>query len=130
MNHEELLKKVTEFLHSEANTESIIGKPFKLGEFTCVPVIKTGMGFGTGGGSNNNETAGSSSGGGAGAGVGVVPIGFLVSRGDEISFISSQKSSGMERIFEEVPDLIRQIIKKKEDKSKTEDKEEAKTSKK
>ena len=29
--------------------------PFTLGEFTCVPVVKVGMGFGSGGGTGNPD---------------------------------------------------------------------------
>lgn len=110
MNFDDLMQKVTDFLQSEARTETIMGEPFKLGEFTCVPVIKTGMGFGSGGGTNGSPKNGQSSGGGAGAGVGIVPIGFLVSRADEISFISTQKSSGLSKVFEEVPGLIKKYM--------------------
>ena len=33
------IEKITEFLKSETKTETIIGKEFKLGEFSCVPVM-------------------------------------------------------------------------------------------
>ena len=47
-NMNELLEKVTQFLRDEAKTETLIGKQFQLGEYTCVPVIALGMGFGGG----------------------------------------------------------------------------------
>lgn len=62
MNLEEMLGKVTDFISSEANTKSVVGQEIVLGEFTCVPVIKVGIGFGSGGGEK------SSVGGGGGAG--------------------------------------------------------------
>ena len=45
-NFDEVLGKVTDFLRTEAKTETVIGKEFILGEFTCVPVIRMGLGFG------------------------------------------------------------------------------------
>ena len=49
---------------------------------------------------------------GAGAGVGIEPIGFLVTKGDEISFIETGKSHGLSAAFEKVPDLIEKIYNK------------------
>lgn len=112
---EELLEKITDFIKSEANTETVIGKQFELGEFKCVPVIKVGMGFGSGGTTDNQKKdvkgEGVSQGGGAGAGVGIEPIGFLVSRGSEISFIAAGKSGGLASVFEKMPEMIDKIAK-------------------
>jgi len=112
---EELLGKITDFIKSEANTETVIGKQFDLGEFKCVPVIKVGMGFGSGGTTDaqkkdvKGEVA--AQGGGAGAGVGIEPIGFLVSRGSEISFIAAGKPGGLAAVFEKMPEMIDKIAK-------------------
>ncbi len=85
---EALLDKVSEHVKSLASTETVLGEEFKLGEFTCRPVIKVGTGFGSGVGSGTDpKSKNQGSGGGAGAGIGVVPLGFLVTKGDEISFI-------------------------------------------
>ena len=77
LHFEELLKQITDFMKTEANTDTVIGKQFDLGEFKCVPVIKVGMGFGSGGGENHEKKDRSAEGLGAGAGVGIEPIGFL-----------------------------------------------------
>jgi uncharacterized spore protein YtfJ len=50
LHFEELVEKITNFMKTEANTETVICKEFGLDEFNCVPVIKVGMGFGFGGG--------------------------------------------------------------------------------
>jgi uncharacterized spore protein YtfJ len=107
----EMLDKVTSFIKDEANTKTVIGEPFTLGEFSCIPVIRVGLGFGTGGGEgeeggSGNKKGGHGGGGGAGAGMGIEPIGFLASRGDQISFIPSKQNSGLSAAFEKVPDLI------------------------
>lgn len=113
LHFEELLGKITEFIRSEAKTETIIGDQFELGNFKCVPVIKVGMGFGSGGGEGGISKGSKGEGMGAGAGVGIEPIGFLVSRENEISFLSAGKSSKLAAVFEKVPDLIDKISRNK-----------------
>ena len=109
-NTEKLLHDVTEFIQTEASTETVVGKPFTLGTFTCVPVIRVGMGFGTGGGEGNDPKKGSGEGGGAGAGVGIEPIGFLVTHNDEISFVHTTKARGLSAAFEKVPALLERYM--------------------
>jgi uncharacterized spore protein YtfJ len=116
-NLEEMLNKVLDQLSSMAKTATVSGEPFKLGEFTCVPVIKIGIGFGSGGGGGEADNKGNK-GGGAGAGFGMEPIGFLVSKGDEISMISVSRSKGLQSIFEKVPDLVEKILDSRKEKGK------------
>lgn len=109
LHFEELLGKITDFMKSEAKTDTVVGEQFELGEFKCVPVIKVGMGFGSGGGEGTESKDRKGKGAGAGGGVGIEPIGFLVSRGEEISFLAAGKTKGIAAIFEKVPDLIEKI---------------------
>ncbi len=113
LHFEELLGKVTDFIKSEAKTETVVGEQFVLGEFNCVPVIKVGMGFGSGAGEGAEPKKGKGQGGGVGAGVGIEPIGFLVSKGEEISFLAAGKTQGLAAAFEKVPDLIEKLAKNK-----------------
>ena len=113
LHFEELLKQITDFMKTEANTDTVIGKQFDLGEFKCVPVIKVGMGFGSGGGENHEKKDHRAEGIGAGAGVGIEPIGFLVTKGDHISFLEAGKTHGIAALFEKVPDLVEKIIKER-----------------
>ncbi len=106
LHFEELLGKITDFIESEAKTDTVVGAQFELGEFKCVPVIKVGMGFGSGAGEGGESKKGKGQGGGAGAGIGIEPIGFLVTREDEISFLPAGKTSGLAAVFEKVPSLI------------------------
>jgi len=106
LHFEDLLGRITNFLENEANTKTVVGEPFALGEFSCIPVIRVGMGFGTGAGEGDDRKAGHGEAGGAGGGLGVEPIGFLVSRGDEITFIDTKAHKGLAIAFEKVPDLI------------------------
>ena len=108
----ETMEKITEFLKSETKIETIIGTEFKLGEFSCVPVMSVGLGFGGGGGEGKGKAMdktnaeGEGGGAGAGAGMGISPVGFLVTRSDEIQFITSHANKGLSAVFEKVPDLM------------------------
>ena len=106
---DELIVKITDFIKSEAKTETVVGEQFDLGEFKCVPVIKVGMGFGSGGGEGTEAKGRRGEGMGAGAGVGIEPIGFLVTKEDEISFLEAGKTHGLAAAFEKVPDLIEKL---------------------
>ena len=106
MNLEEMLGKVTEFIHSEANTRSVVGQEIKLGEYTCVPVMKVGIGFGSGGGEKNDM----GSGGGAGGAIGMQPIGFLVSGNGEVKFIPTTGNSGLQGAINKLPDLVSKFM--------------------
>lgn len=116
MKLEDMLNKVIDQLQSVAKTDTVIGKSFKLGDFECVPVVKIGMGFGSGGGGGEDDKKGGSKGGGAGAGIGIEPIGFLVTKGDEISMVSVSRSKGLQSVFEKVPDLIEKFVEMKKNK--------------
>lgn len=115
LHFDELLAQITDFMKAEANTETVVGQPFDLGEFKCVPVIKVGMGFGSGGGEGMDPKIKNKRGQGmgAGAGVGIEPIGFLVTKGDSISFLEAGKAHGLSAAFEKVPALIEKLIQNK-----------------
>ncbi len=117
-NLEEMLNNVIDQLQAVAKTETVIGESFKLGEFDCVPVIKINMGFGSAGGSGHPDKKGLDKGGGAGAGINLEPLGFLVTKGDEISMVSVSRSKGLQSVFEKVPDLLEKIIEMKKNKDK------------
>ncbi len=110
INFDEILDKVTHFIEHEANSDTVVGKPFDLGEFTCIPVVRVGMGFGTGGGGGKDPKQAQGEGAGAGAGMGIEPMGFLVSRQDQISFIPVKTNKGLSAAFEKVPGLIEKYM--------------------
>jgi uncharacterized spore protein YtfJ len=126
---EELLDKVSGHVKELASTETILGEEFTIGEFTCRPVIKVGTGFASGAGDGvEAKTKNRGHGGGAGAGIGIVPMGFLTTRGDEISFIAVDKKTALSTLFEKVPDLVEKVaeMKKKENEEEKEEKKEKK----
>ncbi|WP_190811025.1 GerW family sporulation protein [Flagellimonas sp. S3867] len=109
LHFEELLKQITDFIKSEAKTDTVIGEQFELGQFKCVPVIKVGMGFGSGGGEGTEAKGKKGEGMGAGAGVGIEPIGFLVTKGEEISFVEAGKAHGLAAALEKVPEMVTKL---------------------
>jgi uncharacterized spore protein YtfJ len=125
---DELLDKVSGHVKSLASTETILGEEFTIGEYTCRPVIKVGTGFGSGAGSGTDpKTKNSGTGGGAGAGIGVIPLGFLVAKGDQISFVPVDKKTALSTLVEKIPDLVEKVAEMKgKGKEETEEKEEKK----
>lgn len=114
LKFEKMLSQLTDFIKSEARTETVIGKAFKLGAYDCIPVIRIGMGLGSGGGEGEApDKSGHGEGVGMGAGMGIQPIGFLVAKDDEISFINTKAHTGLAAAFEKVPDLIKTYLESK-----------------
>ena len=113
-NIKDVADNLTSFLKDEAHTETIIGKEFKLGEFTCVPVMRVGMGLVYGGGEGHDNKKGDIGGEGlgGGAGIGADPMGFLVTRNGEISFVPTHASKGLSKAFERMPDLLEKFLDK------------------
>ena len=107
---EDLLGQVTNFLENEADTKTVVGEAFMLGEFSCIPVVRVGMGFGTGAGEGDDRKVGHGEGGAVGGGLGIEPIGFLVSKGEMINFISTKTNKGLSAAFEKVPELLEKFM--------------------
>ena len=120
-NFDQLFGQVTENVKNLVKTETIVGEEFQFGEFSCRPVIKVGMGFGGGSGKGDDQHHKScGSGTAAGAGVGMAPVGFLVTKKGEISFIPATNKKGLSELFDKVPDLLEKIIEMKAQKEKSE----------
>ena len=124
---DELLDKLAGHVKTLASTETVLGEEFTIGEFTCRPVIKFGTGFGSGTGTGDDpKSKCKGSGGGAGVGLGVTPLGFITSRGSEISFIPVDKKSALSTLFEKVPDLVEKMAEMKTKKEEEGEKKEGK----
>lgn len=119
-NLSEMIDKITEFLKSEAKTETIIGEPFELGKFTCVPVMSIGLGFGGGGGEGKaGPGKPEGTGSGVGAGMGMGPVGFLAIHEDVIQFIPTRTSRGLSAAFEKLPDLLEKYLENQKQEAKS-----------
>lgn len=134
MNLENLIDNVLEKLKTVAKSETVIGEQFKLGDFTCVPIVKISLGFGGAGGEGdaNPKTPGSGvgkatgTGGGTGGGVTIEPIGFLINKGDDITILNvERKNKGLAGVVDKMPNLLDKMmdLKKKKDAEKNDDNE-------
>ncbi|MBS1903424.1 MAG: GerW family sporulation protein [Bacteroidetes bacterium] len=115
---DDVISKLADFLKEEGQTKTVVGEEFRLGEFSCVPVIRLGIGFGFGRGEGEGDNAksgkGKGEGGGGAGGTGIEPLGFLVTRGDHIQFISTHATKGLSVLFEKAPDLLAKYFETKE----------------
>ncbi len=107
----EIIGKLMEELRTVAKTETIIGKEFKAGDFTLIPVSRITLGFGAGGG-KGAEAKREGEGGGGGGGVCITPIAFIVVKGAEIFFHGIKRGGTLDAIFEKIPDLAEKILTK------------------
>ena len=95
---------------------AIIGDPIQAGEgVTILPISKVSFGF-AGGGSDFVPKGGGNQkenpfGGGTGAGVTITPIAFLIVRGENVRMlpISMPADSAMDRLIEQLPDLLDKV---------------------
>ncbi len=127
INIEGLLDKLSGHVKDLASTETILGEEFKIGEFTCRPVIKVGTGYGSGAGEGDDPKGkNKGGGGGAGAAIGITPLGFLTTKGDEIFFIPSEKKTAISSLMEKVPDLVEKVAEMKNKEEKKEEEKEGK----
>lgn len=95
----------------------IIGKVIKSGEFEIVPITKVTLGFVSGGGEYyselkeiRRETEYPFS-GGSGGGVSVQPIGFLVVKSSSIELIKIEQKGAIEKLIEAIPEVANFINK-------------------
>ncbi len=109
-NYQATIEKLIDQIKSLAKTETVIGEQFKLGEFTCVPVIKIGLGIASGSGTGEESKRGKGAGVGAGGGIGISPVAFLVTKGDEITVLSMERKKGLSGVFDKLPDLMEKVI--------------------
>ena len=108
---EDLLDKISGHVKDLANTKTILGEEFSLGDYTVRPVIKTATGFGSGMGTGTDpKKKAEGTGAGAGAAVAVVPAGFIVAKGDDIKFIGIDKKTALSNLFDKMPDLADKVV--------------------
>lgn len=111
----ELMSTTMQRIREMVDVNTIIGQPIQAGEVTLIPVSKVSFGFASGGtdwaGKNQKTDAANAFGGGAGSGVNIVPVAFLVVKGDLVRMlpISSQPTNSVERIIDMVPEVVDKV---------------------
>jgi uncharacterized spore protein YtfJ len=107
---ETIIAKLMEELTPLAKTETIIGQPVEVGNFTLLPISKISLGIGAGGGSGTPGGQSQGEGGGGGGGLTVTPVAFVVVKGDEISFHGVGKSGAFDKLLEHIPEMTEKIM--------------------
>ena len=105
----------------------MIGDPITTADgVTIIPISKVSVGFGGGGSdfvSRHPNKQENPFGGGMGGGIKVVPIAFLVIRGDNVRMlpVASAPNTTADRVVEMIPDLLDQLSAMLDKKNKTAD---------
>ena len=105
------LQKIREMV--DANT--IVGAPIQAGEVTLIPVSKLSFGFASGGSDFNTKNQKPEQdncfGGGGGAGVNIIPVAFLVIKGESVRLIpmAPPANTTADRLVELVPEILEKV---------------------
>lgn len=98
------------------DVNTIIGEPIEAGGITLIPVSKVSFGFASGGSDfqgkkSQAEGAPDLFGGGSGAGVNIVPVAFVVIKGDTVRMlnVAPPAATTVDRVIELVPEMIDKI---------------------
>jgi uncharacterized spore protein YtfJ len=110
---QEILKSLVEELKSLAKTETIVGAPFSVGEFTVIPISRVSLGVGAGGGTGGAQQKGATGeGGGGGGGIRIQPVALVSARGAELHVHMLGRGAALGHTFEKVPDLMEKTMEK------------------
>ena len=116
MNLTDNLKTIFQEMEDFLTTKAVVGEPIEVGGVTLIPVINVTFGMGTGGGSEESAKDSKPQKGGAGAGLGakISPTAVIVIKEGDISVIPLNGNTGLERLIDMVPDIVKKIKKRAE----------------
>ena len=106
---QEILKSLVGELKSLAKTETIVGAPFSVGEFTVIPISRVSLGVGAGGGTGGQKDA-TGEGGGGGGGIRIQPVALVSARGGELNVHMLGRGAAFTNTFEKMPDLVEKSL--------------------
>ncbi|MFW5786900.1 MAG: GerW family sporulation protein [Halanaerobiales bacterium] len=109
-----VLESMYDRLDHFLKTETVIGDPIEVGSVKLIPIISTSFGLGGGFGEDNEANAG----GGGGLGCKISPDAILVVRDDNVEMLPVKSKKSLEKLFEQVPEIISKLDKGKENKEK------------
>ncbi|MBI3896052.1 MAG: sporulation protein [Acidobacteria bacterium] len=108
---QDILNDLIGQLKTLAKTETIVGNPFTVGEFTVLPISRVSLGVGAGGGSGAKK-GDTGEGGGGGGGIRISPVALLAVRGSEIQVHPLGRVAAVSHTFERVPELAEKAMEK------------------
>jgi uncharacterized spore protein YtfJ len=111
------LKEITQTLlaeiHRISGSETVVGKPMKLGDATIVPVCKLTIGFGTGTVKGRGGGTTGAEGGGAGGGISVEPVAFFAvdkDGGTRLLTLKDSRTAALTRVVDLVPEVLDRVL--------------------
>lgn len=110
-----MIESAMQKLKEMVNVNSVVGDPITTPDgVTILPVCKVSYGLGGGGTdlpSKNMSQSAYPFGGGTGIGAKVVPVAFLIIKGDSIRMlpVAAPANTTVDRIVEQVPDVLDRI---------------------
>lgn len=111
----DLMSTTMQKIREMVDVNTIIGTPIQAGEVTIIPVSKVSFGFASGGSDFTTKSqkpeADNSFGGASGAGVNIMPIAFVIVKGDVVRLmpIAPPPGTTADRIIEMVPEVIDKV---------------------
>ena len=126
----DLMSTTMEKLREMVDVNTIVGQPIQVEGVTLIPISKVSMGFGSGGSDfttkSQKEGGGRSFGGGSGAGSNIIPVAFLIDRGENVKLLPVAQPAGstVDRVVEMVPEVIDKVtdfIEKQQEKKEQQD---------
>jgi sporulation protein YtfJ len=111
-----LMQTAMNSIREMVDVNTIIGDPVETPEGTVIlPVSRVGFGFAAGGsefqvGEQGQDGSAHPFGGGSGGGVSIVPIGFLIVKGDEVRLLSADHQNQLyDRLIDMAPVVIEKL---------------------
>lgn len=116
---EGLMRTTMDSLKQMIDVNTIVGDAVETKDGSVIiPISRVSIGFASGGSEFCKDFKSAENkedfpfGGGSGAGMAVQPVAFLVVKDDNIKLLPVKQSNAIERIVEDVPEVIDQIIDK------------------
>lgn len=122
----DLMNTTLQNIRQMVDVNTIIGTPIQAEGVTIVPVSKVSFGFASGGSDftskNQKPDHDNAFGGGSGAGVNIMPIAFLVVKGDNVRLlpVAPPLGTAVDRVVDMAPELIDKVtgfIEKQQDRA-------------
>lgn len=109
-----MLESTIQKIREMVDVNSVIGEPISTPDgVTIIPVTKVSIGYGSGGSdfAMSSKQPDNCFGGGAGGSVKITPIAFLIIRDGNVRMlpVAEPASTSMDRLIEQVPDLLDRI---------------------
>ena len=111
----DLMSTTMQKLREMVDVNTIVGEPIHAEGVTLIPISKVSMGFASGGSDittkNQKPEADNSFGGGSGAGINIIPVAFLIVKGDSVKLLPVAQPAGstVDRVVEMVPEVIDKV---------------------